>query len=236
MAPSPSPPDKPGPALDRSRQGTAEPLHRSTVPADLRASDADRDRVAGVLREALAEGRLTPEEHGERVDAVYAAKTLGALEPLTRDLPVSGSTPASPTPFPAGPSGDRRERGVSFPARSDSPTVVAVFGGSSRRGRWRVTGRNRAVAIFGGIELDLSEAVFDTSDVVLRVTAVFGGIEIRVPEHVTLVGGGAGIFGGFDVTQHQAPDPAAPVVRVRGAAVFGGVSAKLRKLKRKQLR
>jgi uncharacterized membrane protein len=42
-------------------------------PAGLRASDADRDRVADILREALAEGRLTADEHAERVDGVYRA-------------------------------------------------------------------------------------------------------------------------------------------------------------------
>ena len=45
----------------------------------MRASDADRDEVADRLREALAEGRITPEEHAERIDAVYKAKTYADL-------------------------------------------------------------------------------------------------------------------------------------------------------------
>ena len=45
----------------------------------LRASDADRDAVAERLREAHAEGRLTVEEVGERLDATFAARTLGEL-------------------------------------------------------------------------------------------------------------------------------------------------------------
>src|SRR5690606_6348921 len=61
----------------------------SSLPdrSEMRASDADRDRVAARLREALAEGRLTPDEHSERLDAVYNSKTLGELAPLLRDLP-----------------------------------------------------------------------------------------------------------------------------------------------------
>ena len=47
----------------------------------LRASDADRDRAAAVINNALAEGRLTAEEHSERLDAIYAAKTHGELVP-----------------------------------------------------------------------------------------------------------------------------------------------------------
>lgn len=53
----------------------------------LRASDDDRERVAVVLREAYAAGRLTNEEFTERLDATYAARTFGDLAPLTADLP-----------------------------------------------------------------------------------------------------------------------------------------------------
>lgn len=61
---------------------------------DLRASDADRERVAEVLRDALAEGRLDMEEFQERLDATYQARTYGELAPITRDLPASGATVA----------------------------------------------------------------------------------------------------------------------------------------------
>ena len=51
------------------------------------ASDGDRDAAARVLNEAFAEGRLTADEHGERVRAVYAARTWPELARLTADLP-----------------------------------------------------------------------------------------------------------------------------------------------------
>ncbi|GAA3625280.1 hypothetical protein GCM10022419_133610 [Nonomuraea rosea] len=58
-----------------------------TDDPDLRASDADRDRVAAMLGEALATGRLTSVEHADRLDVAYTAKTVGELVPITRDLP-----------------------------------------------------------------------------------------------------------------------------------------------------
>jgi hypothetical protein len=66
----------------------------SLQPQDpfVRASDADRDAVAGLLRDAHAEGRLTVEEFTERLDAAYAARTHGDLVPLTSDLPASTGT------------------------------------------------------------------------------------------------------------------------------------------------
>ena len=54
---------------------------------NIRASDADRDRAAVLLREHHAAGRLTPEEFSERLDRVFAAKTLGEIDGLLRDLP-----------------------------------------------------------------------------------------------------------------------------------------------------
>ena len=53
----------------------------------IRASDADRDRTAALLREHLAAGRLNDEEFNERLDKTYAAKTLGELDQLLSDLP-----------------------------------------------------------------------------------------------------------------------------------------------------
>jgi hypothetical protein len=193
--------------------------------AHLRASDADRERVAEALRDAYAEGRLTAEEHSERVDSVYAAKTLGDLVPLTRDLPSHAAThDLAAAPRPAS-----QRAQPALPSRTEPETMLAVFGGAQRKGRFRAGRSLKAVAVFGGVEIDLTEAVFDAQELVIHCTAVFGSVEIRVPEHVTLRGGGAGIFGGFDVRQQEGTGPHGPVVTIKGMAVFGGVEAKLRR-------
>jgi hypothetical protein len=70
---------------------TADP--RTPHAAPLRASDRDRDVVAGVLTEAYADGRLTREEYDERAGAATAAKTLGDLPPLIVDLVPQTSAP-----------------------------------------------------------------------------------------------------------------------------------------------
>ncbi len=54
---------------------------------NLRASDADRDRTASLLREHLAAGRLTPDEFNERLDRAFAARTVGEIDALLKDLP-----------------------------------------------------------------------------------------------------------------------------------------------------
>nr|WP_235031857.1 DUF1707 domain-containing protein [Actinacidiphila yanglinensis] len=193
------------------------------VEGALRASDADRDRIADILREALAEGRLDADEHSERLDRVYSAKTVGELEPLVRDLP-AGSAATSPA---AGPR--------SYPGEStgENPTLIGILSGTERKGRWRVGGRITAIAVMGGVEIDLTQATFTAPELVINCTAVMGGVSIKVPENVTLRGSGViGIMGGADVRSYEAPDPQAPVVRVIGFAFWGGVEAKAKRGKK----
>lgn len=210
-------------SLDK-RSSDQPPAARPSAEADVRASDADRDRVADILREALAEGRLDAEEHSERLDAVYAAKTMGELEPVVRDLPQPGTRTA--------PERLRTDGDAHVPPSVATDNAVAIFSGATRRGRWRVGRKINAFACFGGVDIDLTEALFEQREVVINATAIFGGVDIRVPENVTLRGQGAGIFGGFDVKSHVSEDPGAPVVVVKGAALFGGVSAKPKRGKR----
>ncbi|MFG2846080.1 DUF1707 domain-containing protein [Kitasatospora sp. NPDC101155] len=209
---------------------TPQPSHAPVAEAELRVSDADRERVAELLRDAYAEGRLDADEHAERIGAAYAAKTFGDLVPLTRDLPahrpLSFEKPPLDAPAPA------PTRTQLPPARQESPSVVAIFGGAARKGRWRVGSHLTAFTMFGGVEIDLSDAVFESPEVEITVTAIFGGVEVRVPENVSLHGSGVGIFGGFDVREQTAADPYAPVVRVKGVALFGGCNAKPRRGKK----
>ena len=64
----------------------------------LRAGDADRDALAGDLREHFAAGRLTEAEFGERLDATYRATTLRELDALRADLPDPRPLPAPAAP------------------------------------------------------------------------------------------------------------------------------------------
>ena len=70
----------------------------------LRLSDEERDRAAAALADHYAQGRLTPEEHAERLDRVWAARTRGELLPVFRDLP-GAATPGSTTSRRARPGG-----------------------------------------------------------------------------------------------------------------------------------
>lgn len=204
--------------------------HTEPRPSELRASDADRDRIADLLREALVEGRLTPDEHAERVEGVLSAKTVGELEVFVRDLPAGHQPYQAHTPRAAGP-GWGHTPAPNHPTPGAIPldpdvNVVAVFSAAVRKGRWRAGRRMHAYAIFGSVEIDLSEAIFEYQQVVIKVISVFGNVEIRVPENVSLRGTGGGVLGNFEVSTLDSGDPDAPVVYVDGLAILGNVEAK----------
>ncbi|MFE7893184.1 DUF1707 SHOCT-like domain-containing protein [Streptomyces sp. NPDC057412] len=201
---------------------------------ELRASDADRERVADVLRDALAEGRLDMEEFGERLDATYRARTYGELEPLTRDLPV-GAAPAPRVDMVKRPaSGDGSWEGR-IVGGDDSPAwAVAVLSGFQRKGRWTAPKRLNCVAFWGGGEIDLREANFADREIEINCVAVMGGVQVIVPPGVEVVVRGVGVMGGFDHREDGVlGEPGGPRVIVSGFAFWGGVGVE-RKLTRAQ--
>jgi Domain of unknown function (DUF1707) len=177
----------------------------------LRASDADRDQAAKVLGDALAEGRLTADEHAERLDSVYAAKTQADLVPVIDDLPAKAAAASPGTTVPA-------TRGGRF---------VAIFGGISRKGQWHPDPVTKIVVVFGGADLDLRDAILPPSgEITLHVIAVFGGADIKIPPEMRVIDTGTAIMGGRDITGDvgESDRPGAPVLRITGTCVFGGIS------------
>jgi hypothetical protein len=194
----------------------------------MRASDADRDRVAEALREAYAEGRLDVEEHNERIDLAYRAKTLGELSPLLSDLPQRHMTTAAgaaiaPPAMPAD--------------YAPGSKITAVFAEQKRGGRWIVPAQTIAAAVFGQVTIDLREAVLTQREVIIVANAVFGSIEIKVPHGVVVRDEGTAVFGSRSGADRNAVGdvpltPDAPVVVLRGMALFGEVSVRYPKPKK----
>lgn len=183
---------------------------------ELRASDADREQVAGILHEAVGEGRLTLTELDERLQATYAAKTLGDLVPITADLPVGAhqAPPPQPRPVP-------RIGGAPGPT-----TSVAMMSGFVREGDWVVPRYHTAFAFMGGGKLDLTNARFAEATATIQVIAFMGGVEITVPDDITVRVTGFGFMGGFDHRHTSVGPPGSPTLTVTGFAFMGGVDVK----------
>ncbi|PYT42475.1 MAG: hypothetical protein DMG47_15815 [Acidobacteria bacterium] len=91
--------------------------------------------------------------------------------------------------------------------------------------------RRSITAIFGGIELDLTEASIQGSEATLAITAIFGGVEVRVPPNWQVAFRGAPIFGGIEdkTRTSRSGDPANSNIKmlvITGAVIFGGLEIK----------
>ncbi|WP_306999100.1 DUF1707 SHOCT-like domain-containing protein [Amycolatopsis thermophila] len=189
----------------------------------MRASDTDRERVAQILHNALAEGRITVQELEERLDTVYAAKTLAELEPPVADLPGVSASAVEPA-RPRALTPDDRIGGV-----PGSKASIAVMSGVTRKGPWTVPAEHTSVAFWGGVEMDLRSARFAERHTTITAVAIMGGIDIVVPDDIIVEVTGIGFMGAFegqdrDGASTQPPPPGAPVVKVTGLAFWGGVT------------
>jgi hypothetical protein len=173
----------------------------------IRVSDAERDEVLKTLGEHAAVGRLTLDELEDRSSKTLLAKTRGELAVVTKDLPVE--TVAATTP----------------PARKPVRWMIAIMGGSSRRGRFRTAGQVNSVNIMGGDEIDLRDAEIEGGQLTMTIYSLMGGSNIYVPDSVEVDLTGLSIMGGnTEIGPRRAPRPGAPVIHIRTVNVMGGVT------------
>lgn len=170
-------------------------------PADLRASDTDRERVLRVLRDATADGRLDLEEFEERSTQAQEAKTLGELPGITADLLTAEKQPI----------------------RLDPQPIMGVFSNLSRTGRWVAHQDEHAVAFAGGVEIDMRDALLLRSPQRMTVTAVLGRVDIDVPEGVEVRVTGWSFLGRRRTTARRPEVSDPPVLEISGFSLFGTV-------------
>lgn len=182
-----------------------EQRHEGAQPADLRASDAEREQTIELLNKHAGDGRLTLDELSERIEQAYGAKTRAELEPLIADLPTGQNVSQRP----------RRGKPLAWD--------VAIMGGNERKGRFRIRERLTALAIMGGSDIDLRNAEIEGDEVTINIIAIMGGSIIYVPDTVEVELGGFGLMGGNTQRGSARPThPGAPVIRVNAYSLMGG--------------
>jgi hypothetical protein len=169
------------------------------APRDLRASDANRVEVLALLSAAMADGRLTADEHTDRVQRAFSARTLGDLADLTADL-------AAPSAQPVRLDGGR--------------VVTGIFGPGRRDGRWVVPESLTVTAMFGEVEVDFTQAILQSSRVQVYATVFGGRLRLIVPDGVSVIVTGHMVLGRKRGSTPP-PGPGMPVIEVK-AMVLGG--------------
>lgn len=172
-----------------------------------RASDADREATAAVLRSAVADGRLDLSELDERLSAIYAAKTYPELERIIADLPTEAL----------------RHR----PRRTEPLRLKTRSGTIKRAGRWLVPPVIEAEATSGTIKLNFTEAECPHLDVHVQARTTSGTVLLIVPpgwsvvtEDVTSTSGS--IVNRVDV----AGEPGRPQITISGGVRSGTIKAR----------
>jgi uncharacterized protein DUF1707 len=181
---------------------------RDTLP-ELRASDAERERAADVLRVAASEGRLNLDELEDRLGSAYDVRTHTELDRLVADVSPArlGQVAAAPghqggLTVNGGPGGER--------------WLISIMSGHERAGRWRIGPRCTVLNFMGGSDIDLNDAELADPVTRLNVYSILGGAEVRVPDGVEVQVTNFALMGGNGVQLGDEVTPAeGPIIRIR---------------------
>ena len=197
----------------------ADPSAPTPVPVALQAR---REQTISALCAHFANDSLTVEEFEQRLDVATRAEAAAQLDSLLTDLPAlpAPATSATNAAAQAPPAVHTRQH----------QTFVALMGGVVRRGRWQPAQKTFAIAMMGGVELDFRDVQLPPGETEVTVFCMMGGVEVIVPPGTNVDCDGIAIMGGFEHLDYvPAPGhPNAPVLRINGFAMMGGVEVQVR--------
>ncbi|MET0341215.1 MAG: hypothetical protein ABW252_09440, partial [Polyangiales bacterium] len=188
----------------------------ATDPHSLRTA---RERTIATLSELFARDDLEVEEFERRLSVAHRADSESEIAAA-----LSGLASVEPTAIVVA-----RRAAPPLAHRPSSGTLLAVLGGTDRRGVWGVPEKLNVVAFMGGSTLDFREARLGPGITTVSVFAMMGGVHIIVPPTLAIDVGGVGIAGGFEhIARHPEHGEAEQLLVVRGLAMMGGVSVETR--------
>jgi hypothetical protein len=202
---------------------------RSPLPGPTLAEK--REKTIQLLIDSFASDRLAVEDFEARLDLAHRATDLSSLEKLTADLPAVArpQTPMMAAERPARPPAPRPAMALPEDIR-ERQFMVAILGGHDRKGPWTPARKTTVLTLMGGAELDFREARLGPGVTQIEIFAMMGGVEIIVPPGIAVDSAGFALMGGFGhgPGRTEAMPPDAPVLRVSGICVMGGVDIQVR--------
>ncbi len=178
---------------------------------ELRASHADRDRAAELLRVAAGDGRLTADELDQRLERALTARTVGELAELSRDLP--------PASDPGG-------------VAKDTVTIDRQGGRDKRDGRWLVPRRLVVRVGWGHVTLDFTEAVITQPVLDIDLDVRSGTLTLLTRPGVVIDADDVAVRSSGSVKIRVPPDPGGPValrIVLSGTVQTGHLRARQRR-------
>ena len=106
----------------------------------------------------------------------------------------------------------------------ENPNFIGILGGCDEKINYDFN-RGTCVAIFGGVDLDLTKAKID-QDVIIDAISIFGGIDIKVPEGVDVKASGTAVFGGTEDKVKHKTEGESKTIYINYTCIFGGIDIK----------
>ena len=200
-----------------------------TIPNTDKPLHILREQTIDQLIMNYGHGRLSMDAFERRLDQALDAQDQQTLAALTEDLELEVDQNFIDK--------KREELGINYEkvATKDREYMINVFSGSNIRGHYTVAREYRMINVFGGGEIDFTDAIFASKEVRVQLLCLFGGATLFVPEGVNVVCKAFCIFGGVDNRSPRVQDTSGPTIIVEGLALFGGASVKVRKSFREHL-
>ena len=198
------------------------------IPED-RPIDVVREEVIDQLIMNYGHNKISLEAFERRLDSAMATKDHATLLALVEDLELTADkeyVDLKKRELLSEPDGQAHD----YPHEAkEEEYLVHIFGGSDRTGVWNVAKEVTVINIFGGGDIDLSEAIFNHRKVTIRIYSVFGGSTIFVPETINVCVKAFCVFGGVDNRAPSLDDARAPTVIIDGYAIFSGINIKVKR-------
>jgi hypothetical protein len=194
-----------------------------TVILEDRPIENVREEVIDTLIYNYSHGVISSEAFERRLDQAMASQNHQEIVNLAADLKKTTDSEFT--------SQKERQFNVNYAAgdNDETDTIVNIFGGSGRSGQWIVPSEIRIITIFGGADIDFTDAIFTTPNVTIKILCLFGGDNIYVPENVNIVSKAFCIFGGIDNSAPSIASRQAPTLTIEGLVLFGGLDVKIKR-------
>jgi hypothetical protein len=203
----------------------------SVTPQD-RPLDALREETVDRLIMNYGHGKLSREAFERRLDEALDTKSHERLLEITKDLDLKTDRDYTAQ--------KKAELGIRVDPSSASRVeendfIINIFAGNNRKGAWDVPRSIRMINIFGGSELDFTDARFTAETTYITVFCLFGGVHLKVRDGMRSISKTLCIFGGVDNRSGSTSDPNAPLLVVEGLCLFGGVDIRVKKTPKQRL-
>lgn len=183
-----------------------EPAPQTQVRAGIAPSE--REQWSQRAAQACSQGRLTLGAYSDLVEIFQETQERGDFDQAAEEVRTAGASTAI------------------TPLNSSGP-MVAILGSHEAKGSSHLAQETQAMAVMGGVELDLREATVSGPVTVIRGFAFMGGIEIRVPPGIRVETRCVPIMGGCDIKLRGRPARQdAPVLRLELVLFMAGVEVK----------